>query len=86
MAVRVGVDVGGTFTKAVACDARTADIVARASIPTTHAAPAGVAEGIAAVLREVAMEVEERGFGPILLVAHSTTQAVNALLFSASMA
>lgn len=80
MAVRVGVDVGGTFTKAVACDAAGGRIVARAVVPTTHAAPAGVAEGVAHALAVVAAEVERTGAGPILLVAHSTTQAVNGLL------
>ncbi len=80
MAVRIGVDVGGTFTKAVACDARTGAVVARAVVPTTHAAAAGVAEGVVAALDQVAQEVRRLDAGPILLVSHSTTQAVNALL------
>lgn len=79
MAVRVGVDVGGTFTKAVACDAGD-QIVARAIVATTHADERGVAVGVARALAEVAAEVERRGLGPIALVTHSTTQAVNALL------
>ena len=79
MPVRVGVDVGGTFTKAVACDAASGTIVARSVVPTTHAAARGVAEGVVAALHEVIAEV--RGAGEdVLLVAHSTTQAVNALL------
>ena len=50
MAVRVGVDVGGTFTKAVACDLDDGRIVARSIIPTTHAAAGGVAVGVAQAL------------------------------------
>ncbi|HXG39439.1 MAG TPA: glutamate mutase L, partial [Candidatus Limnocylindrales bacterium] len=80
MSVRVGVDVGGTFTKAVACRTADGSIVARAVVPTTHDAPAGVAEGVAAAIRAIAADVERTGLGPIVLVAHSTTQAVNALL------
>src|SRR5918992_1571577 len=80
MAVRIGVDVGGTFTKAVACDASTGDVVARSIVPTTHGAVTGVAEGVIDALTSVTQQVEAEGLGPILLVSHSTTQAVNALL------
>lgn len=80
MGVRIGVDVGGTFTKAVACDASTGKIVARAVVPTTHAAISGVAEGVIAAVGRVSAEVSQRGLGPVLVVSHSTTQAVNALL------
>jgi len=74
-AVRVGVDVGGTFTKAVAVDA--SGIVAQAVIPTTHEHANGVAEGVVRVVADVAAALGDR---PIALVTHSTTQAVNALL------
>lgn len=80
MPVRVGVDVGGTFTKAVACEASSGEIVARAVVPTTHTAISGVAEGVLEAVGRVIREVEESRLGPPLLVAHSTTQAVNALL------
>lgn len=80
MTVRIGVDVGGTFTKAVACEAATGEVVARAIVPTTHQAAGGVAEGAIRALSEVASDVAARELGPIQLVAHSTTQAVNALL------
>jgi N-methylhydantoinase A len=75
--IRVGVDVGGTFTKAVAFDLSANRIVASSIVPTTHSAPDGVAEGVVAAVAEVAAVV-----GPehIELVTHSTTQAVNALL------
>ena len=77
MGMRVGVDVGGTFTKAVAIDGITGDLVARCVVSTTHDAPAGVAEGVVACVAKVAAEV---GAANIELVTHSTTQAVNALL------
>jgi N-methylhydantoinase A len=80
LAVRVGVDVGGTFTKAVACDAATGAVLARAVLPTSHAALRGVAEGVVEALDRVVAEVTRLGAGPVALVAHSTTQAVNALL------
>src|SRR3990170_3447812 len=77
--LRIGVDVGGTFTKAVACDARTGRVVARSVTPTTHAGGRGVAEGVVTTLDEVIADVRSTG-EEVLLVAHSTTQAVNALL------
>jgi N-methylhydantoinase A len=76
MAVRVGVDVGGTFTKAVAVDLE-AGIVAESVLPTTHDAEEGVAAGVVQCVADVAAQV---GADQIELVTHSTTQAVNALL------
>ena len=46
MGFRVGVDVGGTFTKAVAMDLDLHEIVATSIIPTTHGAANGVATGV----------------------------------------
>ena len=57
MAVRIGVDVGGTFTKAVACDVATLAVVARAVVPTTHDHPDGVGAGVADAVERVAGEV-----------------------------
>src|SRR5215207_9690759 len=76
MGVRVGVDVGGTFTKAVALDAD-GRVVARAVRPTSHEHADGVAAGVVAVVADVAEAV---GADAVELVTHSTTQAVNALL------
>src|SRR5918992_4806577 len=80
VAVRVGIDVGGTFTKAVACDARDRRMVARAVVPTTHRASHGVAEGVADALEQVIREAAAAGTDRVELVGHSTTEAVNALL------
>ena len=79
MPVRIGIDVGGTFTKAVACDVSTGRIMCSTVVPTTSG-DEGVTEGVVRALYGVANEVVHTGCGPVLLVAHSTTQAVNALL------
>lgn len=80
MTIRVGVDVGGTFTKAVACESSTGAVLARAVVPTTHGSVTGVAQGIVEAIGTVADEVSRHDLGPVQLIAHSTTQAVNALL------
>ena len=77
MTVRVGVDVGGTFTKAVAYDLREGRVVAEQVLPTTHDAADGVAHG---VVRVVSALAEQLGADRVEMVTHSTTQAVNALL------
>jgi len=74
---RIGVDVGGTFTKAVAVDDDTGDLVAQSLIATTHEHEHGV---VAGVLHAIADVAEQVGASSIELVTHSTTQAVNALL------
>src|SRR5919202_1002910 len=76
---RIGIDVGGTFTKAVLIDNETHDVVGRYSVLTTHADPRGVAAGVVAVFRNV---LEQSGVDPadVIFLAHSTTQATNALL------
>lgn len=75
--VRIGVDVGGTFTKAVGFDLEAGKVVAQAVVPTTHEEAEGPAAGVVQVVRTVADEV---GADRVELVTHSTTQAVNALL------
>ncbi len=77
MSIRIGVDVGGTFTKAVAIDLAAGGIVAQAVIPTTHTSDEGVAAGVVECVARVAAQV---GAATVELVTHSTTQAVNALL------
>lgn len=77
--IRIGVDVGGTFTKAVAVESAPLRLLAHASVPTSHDAPGGVAEGVAAALRELLRDLGEAR-DRVALVAFSTTQAMNALL------
>jgi N-methylhydantoinase A/oxoprolinase/acetone carboxylase beta subunit len=77
--IRVGVDVGGTFTKAFALTAHPLALRGHAVVPTTHAAAAGVTEGVAEALRRLLDGLgEDRA--RVELVAYSTTQAMNALL------
>jgi N-methylhydantoinase A len=77
--VRIGVDVGGTFTKAVAVRAVPFEIIAEAVVPTTHQGDGGVAEGVVKALSAVLSDPRVNR-SEIAAVAHSTTQAVNALL------
>lgn len=76
MTARIGVDVGGTFTKAVAVD-DDGTLLAQSLIPTTHEHEHGV---VAGVLDAIAAVTHEVGAADVELVTHSTTQAVNALL------
>src|SRR5919206_855046 len=76
---RIGIDVGGTFTKAVLIDNETHDVVGRYSVLTTHADPRGVAAGVVAVFRNV-LEQSDVDPADVIFLAHSTTQATNALL------
>ncbi len=77
--VRIGIDVGGTFTDAVAIDNATYEIIAQEKIPTTHAAKEGVAEGIITILQNI---LQKNHIAPeeVVFIAHGTTQATNALL------
>ncbi len=77
--LRVGIDVGGTFTDVVVVEAATGEIVARVKVPTTHDAPDGVAAGIVEGL-ERALAAPGVDAARIAFIAHSTTQATNALL------
>jgi N-methylhydantoinase A/oxoprolinase/acetone carboxylase beta subunit len=79
MDVRIGIDVGGTFTKAVAIDNATLAILGKATTLTTHRAAEGVAAGVIQVFRDV---LTRHHIDPaaVRFVAHSTTQATNAVL------
>ncbi len=79
--VRVGIDVGGTFTKAVAIDARDGSILGKSTVPTTHRSEKGVSEGIVTALTKI-LEATGINIEEIELISHSTTQAINALLES----
>ncbi|HCB92163.1 MAG TPA: hydantoinase [Ruminococcaceae bacterium] len=75
--VRIGIDVGGTFTDAVVIDNSTYELVAERKIPTTH--KEGVALG---VVRIISTLMKENQIAPedVVFIAHGTTQATNALL------
>lgn len=77
--VRIGIDVGGTFTDVVVIDSQSHELVGQLKFPTSHSAKEGVAVGIVTALEramaEFGLKAEDVAF-----IAHSTTQATNALL------
>ena len=75
--VRIGIDVGGTFTDAVVIDNATYEVIAKKKIPTTH--EEGVAIGVVRIISEM---MAEHRIEPddVVFIAHGTTQATNALL------
>ena len=77
--VRVGIDVGGTHTKAVALDNETNEIVGESIVMTSHDDELGVAAGVIKCFQNC---LSENGIAPedVVFIAHSTTQATNALI------
>lgn len=77
--VRIGIDVGGTFTDAVAIDNTTYEVLSKVKIPTTHHDERGVASGIVTIIQQI-MSANQIVPEDIKFIAHGTTQATNALL------
>lgn len=77
--IRVGIDVGGTHTKAVAIDNATHDIVGKSVVMTSHDDAMGVAAGVIECFENC---LTKNNIAPeeVVFIAHSTTQATNALL------
>ncbi len=77
--VRMGIDVGGTYTKCVAMDNITHEIIGKNEVKTTHDDKAGVAAGVVLSFRNC---MQENNIKPedVVFVAHSTTQATNAFI------
>ena len=77
--VRMGIDVGGTHTKAVAIDNATHEIIGKSSVKTTHDDVRGVAAGVVQSFQNC---LRENNISPedVVFVARSTTQATNALI------
>lgn len=77
--IRMGIDVGGTHTKAVAIDNATHEIVGRSIVKTTHDHEDGVAKGVVQCFQQC-LETNDIDAEEVVFIAHSTTQATNALL------
>lgn len=77
--VRMGIDVGGTYTKCVAMDNETHEIIGKNQVKTTHDDKAGVAAGVVMSFQNC---MREHDIAPedVVFVAHSTTQATNAFI------
>jgi N-methylhydantoinase A len=77
--VRIGIDVGGTFTDVVVVDHTTREVISQLKVPTTHSATEGVALGIINAINRALTDLNIRPEA-VVFIAHSTTQATNALL------
>ena len=77
--VRMGIDVGGTYTKCVAIDNKTHEIIGKSQVKTTHDDEKGVATGVVQSFRNC---LNNFNIAPedVVFVAHSTTQATNAFI------
>ena len=74
MKVRIGIDVGGTFTDAAVINNDTYELIGSIKVPTTHSAAEGVAAGIVDVLNKIMTEYNIKP-QDVHFIAHGTTQA-----------
>ena len=79
--VRVGIDVGGTHTKAVALDNETNEIVGESIVKTTHDDEKGVATGVIQCFQNC---LSENNIDPddVVFIAHSTDSTRSLVRFS----
>ena len=77
--IRMGIDVGGTYTKCVAIDNQSHEILIKNQVKTTHDHKDGVAAGVVQSFQNC---LQDGGIAPdeVIFVAHSTTQATNAFI------
>ena len=68
--IRIGIDVGGTFTKAVALDISNCSVVGKVTVPTTHGSKEGVSTGIIRALTNLVNQCNLQ-HSQIELIAHS---------------
>jgi N-methylhydantoinase A len=78
--VRIGIDVGGTFTKAVAIDVQNYTLLDKCTVLTTHKAREGVAKGVINAFTKLLANLQIDPAEDISVIAHSTTQSTNSLL------
>ena len=79
MKVRIGIDVGGTFTDAIAINNDTLEILGFVKVLTTHNSKNGVATGIINAIYKLISTYNIK-ICEITLIATGTTQATNSLL------
>ena len=73
--VRIGIDVGGTFTDILLLDEESGALVAEKIPSTSHDPSQGIADGVALILRRAGISV-----GHVAYLAHGSTVATNAVL------
>ena len=81
--IRIGIDVGGTFTDAVAMDNEKYEIIGLKKIHTTHDAPEGVTAGVIQILKDLLKEINADADDVIFIAqpcAHPQKQHMIAVL------